>query len=245
MQDFYVYAYVREDRTPYYIGKGTGKRIYDPCRRTPKPSEKDRIIKVVAGLSEQESFGLEKSLIAFYGRKDLGTGILRNLTDGGEGSSGAILSAETRHKMGTSRSGKLNHQFQKPHSPETRAKIAATLTGRTGRKLTEEQKANLRGRVVSVETRSRLSEAGKQRYANRPPKITIPKEPRVVVFSEKHRANLSASMKGKAKSEEHKAKLRAAALLQHSHQAPHWLGKPRSEETKAKIRATLLSRRAA
>ena len=85
--NYYTYAYLREDRTPYYIGKGTGNRIYSKHRRLKPPKDKSRIIFLKQNLTEEEAFKHEIYMIAVFGRKDLGTGILRNLTDGGEGTS--------------------------------------------------------------------------------------------------------------------------------------------------------------
>jgi hypothetical protein len=97
--DYYTYAFLREGGTPYYIGKGRGKRIYSPNRLINLPTDKSRILFLKKGLTEVEAFKHEVYMIFVLGRKDTGTGILRNLTNGGEGSSGAVRSKETRNKI--------------------------------------------------------------------------------------------------------------------------------------------------
>ena len=81
---FYVYAYLRKDGTPYYIGKGQGYRIHDKYGHILPP--KDRRVKIKENLFEDEALELEAELILKYGRKkyDKG-GILYNDSIGGEG----------------------------------------------------------------------------------------------------------------------------------------------------------------
>ena len=98
---YYTYAYLREDKTPYYIGKGYGRRAYKKSKKQGinLPKDKSRIIFLKQNLTEEEAFKHEIYMIAIFGRKDLGTGILRNKTNGGEGASGIIVSEATRIKM--------------------------------------------------------------------------------------------------------------------------------------------------
>lgn len=83
-----VYQWLREDGTPYYIGIGNSKRPYCGKRTCGYPPPKDRIVILHENLSWIKACKIEMKLIAHYGRKDIGTGILRNLTDGGEGGNG-------------------------------------------------------------------------------------------------------------------------------------------------------------
>jgi hypothetical protein len=93
---FYTYLWLREDGTPYYIGKGHGRRAFiSACHTVRRPPTSGRII-VLHASTEQEAFDKEVELIAQFGRKDLGTGCLRNRTKGGDGVSGHVPTAKQR-----------------------------------------------------------------------------------------------------------------------------------------------------
>jgi hypothetical protein len=140
MKNFYTYAYLREDRTPYYIGKGSGNRAY---RRTKKcikpPKDKSRIILLKQNLTEEEAFRHEKYMINVFGRKDLGTGILHNRTNGGDGTSGYKHTSETKQLL---RYQKINKkQNLTPEGLEKRREIAKSIN--LGRSLSEEEKQKI------------------------------------------------------------------------------------------------------
>ena len=120
---FYTYAYLREDGSPYYVGKGNGVRLHKKGRREVRPpKDKARILFLKQNLTEEEAFRHEIYMIAVFGRKDLDMGILHNKTNGGEGSSGLIVSEKTKKKLSEINSGKNHPQYGKPKSEETRRK---------------------------------------------------------------------------------------------------------------------------
>ena len=143
MKEYYTYAYLREDGTPYYIGKGIGNRAYKKGRRTFYPPSKKRILILKNNLTEEKAFKHEIYMIAVFGRKDLGTGILRNLTNGGEGSSGYKHTPERLEKISNLNKGKKVSQ-------------------KTKIKMSQAQK----GRTFSDETRKRMSEGSKGIWHN-------------------------------------------------------------------------------
>jgi hypothetical protein len=126
---YYTYAYLREDRTPYYIGKGSGRRAYCRNHRINLPP-KDRILILKRFENECDAFKHEMYMIGVFGRKDLGTGILQNLSEGGTGgASGYITTPQVR----LSRSERMmgNKIWSgKTHDKDTREKISKARKGK-------------------------------------------------------------------------------------------------------------------
>ena len=182
---FYTYSYLREDGTPYYIGKGNCNRLYMKTTiEIRKPKDRSRIIHLKQNLTEAEAFRHEIYMIAVYGRKDLGTGILRNKTNGGEGVSGYKHSEKIKKKMSLSRKGKNNPNYGKTHTLEVRNKISNVHRGKkcseeTKKKMSESRKGckgiphteeskkkmseSQRGKIIPQEVRKKISETLKGR----------------------------------------------------------------------------------
>jgi group I intron endonuclease len=179
---FYVYLWLRSNDSehgpkfsPYYVGKGRGKRAFEKCGRTvPAPRDSSYIAFVQEGLTEAEAFSLEIYCIQLYGRIDLGTGILRNRTDGGEGTSGTVISEETRRKLSEAhrgekhyawgQRGELSPKWGKPRSEETKRKMSEARQGEKhplwGKKHSEETKKKMSetrtGKIFSEETKRNM-----------------------------------------------------------------------------------------
>jgi hypothetical protein len=171
MKQFYSYLWLRVDGTPYYVGKGTGRRAFTPHgHRISCPQERSRII-VFPMLNEVEAFESEIALIELFGRKDLGTGCLRNLTNGGENppsAKGLKRAESTLQKMRQAQKGHHRNLGSK-RSPETKEKMRLAQLGKKHSAAAIEHMRRVRANVPQ-ETRSKISIAlrGRPTYVRTP-----------------------------------------------------------------------------
>ena len=132
--DFYVYQYVTELGTPYYVGKGCGRRIHKEHSKTTLPPLERRII-VKDNLTNDEAKQLEKELITKYGRK-LDGGLLDNIKINQWACyTGWTHSEDTRRKIsegnrGKTRTPEQRAKLMKPRPPEVIEKIRQANIGR-------------------------------------------------------------------------------------------------------------------
>ena len=206
---YYVYSYLREDNSPYYIGKGTKGRAYASANhRIKAPKNKERIYIIKDNLTEEEAYDLEKLYILIFGRVDLETGILRNLSDGGEGPTGYKTTPEQRRKIALSRMGEKHPLYGVSPSKETRKKQSLVMKGRfVG------DKNPIYKQTHTEENRKKISDRHKG----------VPK-------TEEHKRKIAEANKGKVNSEETRRKISEA-----NKGNKIWLGKTHTEETKRKI----------
>ena len=169
MYKYYVYAYLRDKDslvgkkgTPFYIGKGQGGRAYQPHgRKLPDPSQ---IVILERGLSDVGALALERRMIRWYGRVDNKTGILRNLTDGGDGLSNPGQS--TRKLIAENQKN-----IWKNRSQEELEHLSSKMRGRklsdASRKLVSINHKGMSGKTHSEETKKKMAEARRLYYSLR------------------------------------------------------------------------------
>jgi hypothetical protein len=128
----FVYRHIRLDKNePFYIG--ISKDPYRPFEKRGRNKYWSRIANkteykvdiLFDDLSYEDAKKKEIEFISLYGRKDLKTGCLVNMTDGGEGSLNVIVSEKTRQLLSQNNKEKKGI----PLSEETKRKISFTKTG--------------------------------------------------------------------------------------------------------------------
>lgn len=167
-----VYQHRRLDNNEiFYIGIGSKKRAYSKSANRRNIwwiriiNKTDYEVEILSNnLTWQNAQQTEIELIKLYGRRDLGLGTLVNLTDGGEGTIGRILTKEQCEDISNRMKGHIVTE-------ETRKKLSISNKGfGKNRIITEETRKKMsnsqKGRVVSEENKLKISEWTSKKIIN-------------------------------------------------------------------------------
>ena len=176
MNNYYTYAYLREDKTPYYIGRGKHHKGYKYHRMSAKhtcgvpPQERRLILK--DNLSKEHAMMHEEYMISLFGIIHDNTGILRNyVRDSCGGSSlGRKLSDETKRRMSLAMKKRWENGFY--DNDEYRNKISESnrrnpRVKEHSEETKEKQRKASTGRLQSEEQKKKISESLKKWWADK------------------------------------------------------------------------------
>lgn len=188
LPDYYVYAHSKKSNGQvFYIGQGKGSRAWffhgrNSIWRRIEAKHGVYVTILHDGLTREQALLLEREEIARLGRINAKTGILANLTDGGDGGLGLLTSEETKKKlsqaakymwsdpdfrssMGEKRKGERNGMFGRGHTQEAVAKIKekASAWSQQNREYIRNKSAE---RMADPSARAAASEKAKKRFAN-------------------------------------------------------------------------------
>ena len=163
----YVYTYAYPDSgVVFYVGMGKNKRDREHLSlvRRRKANLKNNILnkicasgqepivtRIIDNIDRELAAFIEIEFIAKYGRIDMGTGPLANMTNGGEWNdywSGRKRDVATMQKMAEARAKVPHGMLGKKHSESAKAKMSAVAMGRT---------AWNKGKVTPPEVRKKQS----------------------------------------------------------------------------------------
>lgn len=178
---YYVYVDLKPDGTPFYVGKGLISRLRvgvrsryhsNVCRKYP---DWERLI-IFESADPDSVIEKERHAISKFGRRDIGTGILVNQTDGGEGTPGRKCSDLTKARMSKSRAdilldpayrsvlGSWNKGLTR--TPETREKLSLITRKQMS---TPEARAKIReltkAAMARPDVKAKIAEAHARRKA--------------------------------------------------------------------------------
>ena len=197
MTQFYVYIHIRPDGSPFYVGKGSGRRAWKfqgrserHTRTVAKYGAENIIVWTMNCASESEAITQEITLIRSLREGNID---LANICDGGEGIAGMKHSDEARAKI--SAAGRL-----RTWTDERKAKFSASQIGNTYGA----------GHVVSEKNKKLVSDKFKGKPKSESHKAALSAVQIGKVISAETRARISIAKLGKLKSPETKDRMSAA-----------------------------------
>lgn len=222
MKEYYTYVYLDPtcegyfghfegivfNLKPFYVGKGTNNRIEDHVKMGNKHYNKhlaNKIAKIhkqgrkpiglilFSSTSEEKCFAYEEKLIRIWGRADNKTGILCNMTDGGDGVRNRVISIEERLRISKRNKGRKV-------SEETREKLSQSHLGVSQGPLSEEHKSKISiGMKSSLKFENAVEERKNKEYQpfSQEHCENISKSMTGVKYTEERKQNISNSLKGK------------------------------------------------